>query len=67
MKNIEQDYVRTFSTVSGKRVLEHLKKITILRCFGANISNEELRWNAAQSALVHQIFGFISRGSENPT
>lgn len=55
MTDIEKHFVRAFSTPSGRIVLEHLRKITIERVMGANVTNDELRWAAAQSALVHQI------------
>ena len=55
MTDIEKHFVRTFNTPSGRIVLEHLRKITIERVMGANVTDDELRWNAAQSALVHQL------------
>ena len=55
MTEIEKHFVRTFNTPSGRAVLGHLRKITIERTLGANATDAELRWGAAQSALVHQI------------
>ena len=55
MTDIEKHFVRAFNTPSGRVVLEHLRKITIERVMGANATDEELRWAAAQSALVHHI------------
>ena len=55
MTEIEKNFVRTFSSASGRSVLEYLRKITIERALGANVTDAELRWVAAQSALVHQI------------
>lgn len=66
MTDIEKEYARTFASASGKQVLAHLRSITIERILGQNISNEELRWWAAQNALVHQIENLIKRGN-NPT
>ena len=66
MIDIEKQYARTFASSSGKQVLNHLRSITIERIMGQNITNEELRWWAAQNALVHQIENFIKRGN-NPT
>ena len=66
MNDIEKQYVRTFSSVSGKQVLAHLRMLTIERVIGPNVSNDELRWWAAQNALVHQIENLIQRGN-NPT
>mgnify|MGYP003301735614 CR=1 FL=1 len=66
MSEIEKQYARTFSGVSGKQVLAHLRLLTIERVLGPNVTNDELRWWAAQNALVHQIENFIKRGN-NPT
>lgn len=66
MNEIEKQYARTFATTAGKQVLEHLRSVTIERILGQNVSNDELRWWAAQNALVHQIENFIKRGN-NPT
>lgn len=66
MTEIEKQYARTFTSVSGKQVLTHLRSITIERILGQNVSNEDLRWWAAQNALVHQIENLIKRGN-NPT
>ena len=55
MTDTEKIFVRTFSTPSGKIVLEHLRKITVERTLGPNASDAELRWVEAQRALVHQI------------
>lgn len=66
MKDIEKQYARTFLSASGKQVLAHLRSITIERIVGPNITNDDLRWWAAQNALIHQIESFIKRGN-NPT
>lgn len=66
MNETEKHYARIFNTPSGRQVLNHLRAITIERVLGQNVSNEELRWWAAQTALVHQIENFIKRGN-NPT
>lgn len=66
MKDIEKQYARVFSGLEGKQVLNHLRTITIERILGPNVSNDELRWWAAQNALVHQIENLINRGN-NPT
>ena len=63
MNEIEKYYARIFNTPSGKIVLKHLRNITIERVLGQKISNEDLRWVAAQNALVHQIENFIKRGN----
>ncbi len=66
MTEIEKQYARTFSSASGKQVLTHLRSLTTERILGQNVTNDELRWWAAQIALVHQIENFIKRGN-NPT
>jgi hypothetical protein len=66
MSDIEKYYARTFAGNSGKQVLAHLRSLTIERKIGSNVSNDELRWWAAQNALVHQIENLIQRGN-NPT
>lgn len=62
MQDIEKQYARTFATLSGKQVLIHLRSITLERIIGPNASNEDLRWWAAQNALVHQIEHLINKG-----
>ncbi len=66
MSDIEKQYARTFSCASGKQVLAHLRSLTVERVMGINATNDELRWWAAQKALVHQIENLIQRGN-NPT
>jgi hypothetical protein len=66
MSELEKQYARTFATTSGKQVLAHLRSLTIERILGPNVTNEDLRWWAAQNALVHQIENLIKRGN-NPT
>ena len=62
MKDIEQNYARTFSTAAGAAVLRHLRRITIERVLGAGATDAELRSLEAQRALVHQIESLIERG-----
>ena len=62
MQDIEKQYARTFTTPSGKQVLMHLRSITFERVIGPNVSNDDLRWWAAQNALVHQIENLINKG-----
>ena len=66
MTEIEKQYARTFANESGNQVLAHLRSVTVERILGQNVTNDELRWWAAQCALVHQIENFIKRGN-NPT
>ncbi len=65
MNNIEKQYAQTFVTASGKRVLSHLRTITVERILGQNATNDELRWWAAQCALFHQIENLINRGNNS--
>ncbi|MBO8407531.1 MAG: hypothetical protein IAC77_03690 [Proteobacteria bacterium] len=62
MKDLEQNYARTFSTAAGVAVLKHLRKITVERVLGPNATDSELRGLEAQRALVHQIEMMIQRG-----
>ena len=66
MTDIEKQYARVFAGADGKQVLNHLRTMTIERILGPNVSNDELRWWAAQNALVHHIETLINRGN-NPT
>ncbi|MBR5625525.1 MAG: hypothetical protein IKW67_01980 [Alphaproteobacteria bacterium] len=62
MIDIEQSYARTFGTASGKRVLEHLRQITIERALGPDVSDSQLRFVEGQRSLIHQIESLVSRG-----
>lgn len=62
MNDIEQHYIRTFSTPSGRAVLAHLRKMTIERYFGPNASDAELRALESQRALVHHIEKLSNQG-----
>ncbi len=62
MKDLEQNYARTFATAAGAQVLKHLRRITIERVLGPNATDSELRSLEAQRALVHQIESLIERG-----
>ncbi|MCL2338922.1 MAG: hypothetical protein FWC51_03135 [Proteobacteria bacterium] len=62
MSEIEQSYARAFSTADGKKVLAHLRGITIERFVGPDASPAALRTLEGQRALVHQIESLIERG-----
>ena len=62
MKDIEQNYARTFATSAGAAALHHLRKITIERVLGPDATDAQLRSLEAQRALVHQIEMLIERG-----
>ena len=66
MQDIEKQYARVFASTAGKQVLSHLRSLTIERKWGPNVTDDELRWWAAQNALVHQIENMIKKGN-NPT
>ena len=62
MNDIALNYARCFASSSGKSVLAHLHQITIERPIGSNATDNELRWYAAQSALVRHIESLVSQG-----
>jgi hypothetical protein len=62
MTDTEQQYARCFSSPSGAAVLAHLRDITINRVMSPDVSDNRLRWVAAQCALVRQIESMISHG-----
>lgn len=61
MSDISQMYARTFSSPSGRAVLNHLRKITIERVLGPDASESQLRSLESQRALVHQIENLINK------
>lgn len=62
MTNISTEYARAFATTHGAAVLRHLRAITLERTLGPNASDGDLRWHAAQCALVRQIENHITTG-----
>jgi len=60
--NIDVHFARAFSGVSGERVIKYLRRITIERTLGVNVSDSELRTLEGQRAMVHQIENMILRG-----
>lgn len=62
MKDLEQNYARTFGTAAGAMVLAHLRRITIERVLGPDATDAQLRGLESQRALVHQIENMIERG-----
>ncbi len=61
---MEKNYVKTFNSPHGEKVLEHLRAITIGRFLGPNATEAELRSLEAQRALVHQIERMLARGKQ---
>ena len=62
MTETDKDFARCFGTQAGIRVLEYLHKITFARPIGPNATDNELRWAAAQCALVRQMESMVMRG-----
>lgn len=62
MKEQEKFYFCTFSTGAGRAVLDHMRRITYGQVFGPNVTNEQLRWHAAQCAFVKMIERMVSDG-----
>lgn len=58
----EKNYVRCFETYAGRKVIEHLRSITIERFLGTGATDSELRSLEAQRSLVYQIESLIKRG-----
>ena len=48
-------FVRVFSGADGMAVLRHLRRMTIEKVVGPNASDSDLRWDAAQRALMRYI------------
>lgn len=62
MQDIEKLYAQVFGTSAGKKVLEHLRNITIERFLGPDATDAGLRTIEGQRALVHKIESMIGRG-----
>jgi len=61
-KDIEKSYARAFAGADGKRVIAHLRGMTIERYLGPDATDAQLRALEGQRALVHQIEKQIERG-----
>ncbi len=53
---------RCFGTVEGRRVLQHLRSITLERSLGPNASDSMLRHLEGQRSLVVYLASLITRG-----
>lgn len=62
MTEINKRFARVFSTPDGRAVIAHLRRMTIERPLSPDLSDNCLRWIAAQSALVHKIETLIEGG-----
>jgi len=60
--DIERTFARLFSTEDGRAVLAHLQVMTFSRAYGADASDQLLRYAEGQRALVAQILRLIDRG-----
>ena len=67
MQDMEIIYARTFNTPHGRKVIEHLRSITIERFLGADATEAQLRSLESQRSLVHKIESLIERGKTNPS
>lgn len=63
-KDIERMFARLFSTEDGQKVLAYLHYTTFQRAFGANASDEQLRYAEGQRALVATILRLVDRGRQ---
>lgn len=61
-REMEKVYARLFSSPDGQRVLSHLQHITLLRSYGADAADEQIRHAEGQRALVANIMRLIEAG-----
>ncbi len=59
---MEIAYARLFLSEDGQKVLAHLQAVTFLRAYGAEASDEQLRFVEGQRALVSQVLRMIEAG-----
>ena len=62
--NIEVDFLRTFNSPSGKKVLKYLILITLGRYLMTNSTNEELHYLEGERFLVSFILNMIKKAKE---
>ncbi|MBD5405416.1 hypothetical protein HDR59_02600 [bacterium] len=62
--NIEVDFLRTFNSPSGKKVLKYLISITLGRYLMPNSTNEELHYLEGERFLVSFILNMIKKAKE---
>ncbi|MBD5398905.1 hypothetical protein HDR60_05395 [bacterium] len=60
--NIEVDFVRTFNSQSGKKVLKYLILLSLGRYLPPNATNEELHYLEGERFLVSFILNMIKKG-----
>ena len=59
-------YAKCFATVEGKRVLQHLRTITINRTLGPSAPDSLLRHMEGQRQLVSYVAALVQRGQQLP-
>ncbi len=62
--NIALDFVKTFNSVSGQKVLRYLIFLTMLRYLPASASSDELRFLEGERYLVSFILNMIKKGKK---
>ena len=62
--NIEVDFLRTFNSPSGKKVLKYLISITLGLYLMPNSTNEELHYLEGERFLVSFILNMIKKAKE---
>jgi len=61
-RDLRLAYARCFSSADGKRVLEHLRAITLERAFGPDVLADTLRHVEGQRQLVSFMAALTDRG-----
>ena len=59
---LAREFARAFASASGRRVLEHLRAITLGRYLPPNASDAELRYLEGQRYLVSFISNMVDKG-----
>lgn len=62
--NIEIDFLRTFNSLSGKKVLKYLVALTLGRYLPSNSSNEELRYLEGERFIISFIINMIKKARQ---
>lgn len=63
-KEVERLFARLFLSEDGKRALAYLQTITFQRAFGAETSDNHLRYVEGQRSMVANILRLIERGRQ---
>ena len=62
LRDVARAAARCFGTDDGRRLLAHLRAITIERVCGPQVSDPALRDLEGQRRLVHRLYALIDRG-----